>query len=57
VKQGDVIVGINKSPIGSSQDVGSVVSALRPGDVITLHVVRGKRHLTISVTLGTQPKS
>jgi S1-C subfamily serine protease len=57
VKQGDVIVGINKSAIGSSQDVGSVVSALRPGDVITLHVVRGKRHLTISVTLGTQPKS
>jgi S1-C subfamily serine protease len=57
VKQGDVIVGINKSSIGSAQDVGSVLSALRPGDVIALHVVRGKRHLTISVTLGTQPKS
>jgi S1-C subfamily serine protease len=57
VKQGDVIVGINKSSVGSAQDVGSVLSALRPGDVIALHVVRGKRHLTISVTLGTQPKS
>jgi putative serine protease PepD len=57
VKQGDVIVGINKTSIGSAQDVGSVVSALRPGDVIALHVVRGKTHLTISVTLGTQPKS
>jgi putative serine protease PepD len=57
VKQGDIIVGINKSSIGSAQDVGSVISALRPGDVIALHIVRGKRHLTISVTLGTQPKS
>jgi S1-C subfamily serine protease len=57
VKQGDIIVGINKSTIGSAQDVGSVISALRPGDVIALHVVRGKRHLTINVTLGTEPKS
>ena len=56
VKQGDIIVGINKSSIGSAQDVGSVISALRPGDVIALHVVRGKQHLTISVTLGSQPK-
>ncbi len=57
VKQGDIIVGINKTTIGSAQDVGSVVSALRPGDIIALHIVRGKRHMTISVTLGTEPKS
>ncbi len=57
VQQGDIIIGINKTSIGSAQDVGSVISALRPGDVITLHIVRGKRHITISVTLGTQPKS
>jgi S1-C subfamily serine protease len=57
VKQGDIIVGINKTSVGSAQDVGSIVSALRPGDIIALHVVRGKRHLTINVTLGTQPKS
>jgi S1-C subfamily serine protease len=57
VKQGDIIIGINKTSIGSAQDVGSVISALRPGDIITLHIVRGKRHITISVTLGTQPKS
>ena len=57
VKQGDIIVGINKTSIGSAQDVGSVISALRPGDVIGLHIVRGKRHILISVTLGTEPKS
>jgi S1-C subfamily serine protease len=57
VKQGDIIVGINKTTVGSSQDVGSVISALRPGDIITLRIVRGSKHLTISVTLGTEPKS
>jgi S1-C subfamily serine protease len=57
VKQGDIIVGINKTTIGSAQDVGSVISALRPGDIIALHIVRGSKHLTISITLGTQPKS
>jgi putative serine protease PepD len=57
VKQGDIIVGINKTSIGSAQDVASVTSALRPGDVIALHIVRGKRHLTLNVTLGTEPKS
>jgi putative serine protease PepD len=57
VKQGDIIVGINKTTIGGAQDVASVLSSLRPGTIIALHVVRGKRHLTISVTLGTQPKS
>jgi S1-C subfamily serine protease len=57
VKQGDIIVGINKTTIGSAQDVGSVISTLRPGDIIALHIVRGSKHLTISITLGTQPKS
>jgi S1-C subfamily serine protease len=57
VKQGDIIVGINKTTIGSAQDVGSIISALRPGNIITLHIVRGSKHITITVTLGTQPKS
>jgi putative serine protease PepD len=57
VKQGDVIVGINSTAINGAQDVSSVISALRPGDVVTLHIVRGKHHIVIKVTLGTQPSS
>ena len=56
VKQGDIIVGINSTSIGGAQDVSSVTSALRPGDVITLHIVRGSKHLALRVTLGTEPK-
>lgn len=57
VKQGDIIVGINGTSVASAQDVGSITSALRPGDIITLHIVRGSKHLDLKVTLGTEPKS
>jgi putative serine protease PepD len=57
VQQGDIIVGINNTTIDSAQDVTSVISSLRPGDVITLHIVRGTKHLSLKVTLGRTPSS
>jgi S1-C subfamily serine protease len=57
VKQGDIIVGINSTTIQSAQDVTQVVSALKPGDQIVLHVVRGTKHIEIHVTLGHEPAS
>jgi S1-C subfamily serine protease len=57
VKQGDIIVGVNGTPITSSQDITSVLSSLHPGDTITLQLVRGKKHFSLKVTLGTAPAS
>lgn len=57
LQQGDIIIGINKTPISGAQDVSSVISALKPGDQITLHIVRGTKHLSIKVTLGKEPAS
>jgi S1-C subfamily serine protease len=57
VKQGDIIVGINKTTIDSAQDVTSVLSGFKPGQIVTLHIVRGTKHLTIQVTLGHTPSS
>jgi len=57
VKQGDVIVGVNGQRITSSQDITSVLSSLRPGDTITLQLVRGTKHFSLKVTLGTAPSS
>ncbi|MBW4077823.1 MAG: PDZ domain-containing protein [Acidobacteria bacterium] len=57
VKQGDIIVGINSTSITSTQDITSVISSLHPGDQITLKIVRGTKHISLKVTLGTQPKS
>ncbi|HUX04198.1 MAG TPA: trypsin-like peptidase domain-containing protein [Acidimicrobiales bacterium] len=55
LKQGDVIVGINNTTINSAQDITSVLSELHPGDQIKVKIVRGSKHLSLNVTLGTQP--
>jgi putative serine protease PepD len=55
LQQGDIIVGINHTTIAGAQDVSSVISSLKPGDQITLHIVRGTKHLSVKVTLGHQP--
>jgi len=57
VKQGDIIVGINSTAIQSAQDVTQVISGLKPGNEIVLHVVRGTKHISIHVTLGHEPAS
>ena len=55
VKQGDIIVKIDGTKIASAQDVTSVISLKHPGDNIKVMVVRGKQHLTLTITLGSQP--
>lgn len=57
VKQGDVIIGINGTTISGAQDLTSVLSGMHPGDRITLLIVRGTKHLTLHIALGTQPSS
>jgi S1-C subfamily serine protease len=57
VKQGDVIIGIDGTPVTSAQDITSVLSGLHPGDRITLRIVRGKQHIVLHVTLGSVPSS
>ena len=56
LRQGDVIVAINSTPVSGDQDVTSLLSALHPGDVITVKFVRGTHTMTASLTLGTNPK-
>ncbi len=55
VQQGDVITAINGQSVASDSDVSSIVSSLRPGDVINMTVIRGSKTLHIAVTLGHIP--
>lgn len=55
IRQGDVIVGVNNTTINSAQDITSVLSSLHPGDTIHVKIVRGSKHLSLDVVLGTQP--
>lgn len=55
MQQGDVITKINNTPVASDQDVASVVSALRPGDVIHVTFMRGSNTKHVDITLGHVP--
>lgn len=57
IQQGDVIVSINGQAITGAQDVESVLSGLRPGNVAKVGLVRGSQHLTVNVTLGRAPSA
>ena len=55
---GDVIIAINGEEVTSSDDlIVYLVRRTRPGDRVTLTVLRGGRRVDIPVTLGTRPSS
>ncbi|MFB6130109.1 MAG: S1C family serine protease [Salinigranum sp.] len=54
---GDVIVAANGHPITSNEDLaGFLLTQARPGDTVTLTVVRNGRRQQVKVTLGTRPQ-
>jgi S1-C subfamily serine protease len=54
---GDVIVAIDGRPIGSGEDLSSyLVTETRPGETVTITVVRGGERADVDVTLGTRPQ-
>ena len=52
---GDVLVGIEGKKVKSMDDVISVVDSKKPGDKVTLELLRGKDRRTATVTLGNRP--
>ncbi|HEV3495296.1 MAG TPA: trypsin-like peptidase domain-containing protein, partial [Actinomycetes bacterium] len=51
----DVVVGVDGKPVTSMGMLAVAVRARRPGDVITLDVVRDKQHHGIKVTVAERP--
>jgi S1-C subfamily serine protease len=59
---GDIIVGVDGKPVASSEALGSAISAKKPGDTVSIELMRAKgngtyEHKTVTVTLGTRPSS
>ena len=50
VRVGDVITEVNGTPVRDARDVMHALQATRPGQRVTLHVVRDGRPMTIMVT-------
>jgi S1-C subfamily serine protease len=52
---GDVIVSLDGETISTSAELQSAIDAKRPGDTVTITVLRNGERRSISVTLGTRP--
>ena len=54
---GDAVVAIDGKPVTTSSDLADAVAEHKPGDRITLTVVRGGHQRQVQVTVGTAPTS
>jgi S1-C subfamily serine protease len=54
---GDVIVELEGTEITSSAELQSAVEAKRPGETVTITVVRDGDRETLEVTLGERPEN
>jgi S1-C subfamily serine protease len=52
LQSGDVITAIDGTPIQNDSDLAQILSNDKPGDTVTMTVLRGSQTLTIKVTLG-----
>jgi serine protease Do len=57
LKEEDVILSANGSSIESANDLSEAVSAAKPGDKMTLDVIRSGHEMQIAVTLGEREDS
>ena len=51
---GDIIVALNGQPVRIKNDLMRVLSGLRPGEVVTLTVVRNDQRINVQITLGKE---
>jgi S1-C subfamily serine protease len=54
---GDVLTAINGKRVKSMDDVISIIDSKKPGDTVTLDLLRGQKHRTATATLGNRPQS
>jgi S1-C subfamily serine protease len=52
---GDVIVEFDGQRVSTSAELQSAVDAKRPGDTVTVTVIRGNDRREVEVTLATRP--
>jgi putative serine protease PepD len=52
---GDVILAVDGKPVHANGDLSELVAAHKPGDVVTLDVLRDGHRAGVQVTLGARP--
>jgi membrane-associated protease RseP (regulator of RpoE activity) len=57
LQKGDVIVAINGVETKTIEQFIKIMNGTKPGETITITVLRGGRHLTLELTLGKHPQN
>jgi S1-C subfamily serine protease len=57
IQAGDVITAVDGTTVTGSGDLISAIASHAPGDTVRLAVRHGSATRTVTVTLGTQPRS
>ena len=57
VQGGDVITSVDGRSVSDPEDVSEAISGKRPGDQVRVEIVRDGEPRTITVTLGTRPRT
>ena len=52
---GDIVVAVDGKPVTSSDDLASLIGRHKPGDSVTLDVLRAGKHMNVTVKLATRP--
>jgi putative serine protease PepD len=55
LRAGDVITGVDGSPVREPEDVSDAVNALEPGDEVEVEVSRDGERRTVTIELATRP--
>jgi S1-C subfamily serine protease len=51
IKEQDVVIAVDDQPVGSSEELTVAIDAHKPGDTVTIEVVRGGSSSTVKATL------
>ncbi len=54
---GDIIVAVNGKPVTAANDLGALIGAHKPGESVMVELIRGTKHRTVTVKLGTRPNT
>jgi S1-C subfamily serine protease len=54
---GDIVIGVDRTLVASSEQLVALIGAHRPGDRVKLQIVRKNKKFTVQVTLGARPEN
>ena len=52
---GDVVIAVEDKPVVQNSDLSELISMHKPGDEVTLDIIRDGRRATVDITLGARP--